>query len=268
MIFDLHTHHRRCGHARGELRDYVEAALTAGLDILGFSDHSPFFAEAADHYKPWVAMARSEFTAYLAEAAQLREEYRDRIRLLIGVESDFFPEHMKLYEKTYASLDLDYVIGSVHVVGDKDIFHPDRWVGATEQFLLAEKERYCDLVAASARSGMFDILGHIDALRGNFPRLDAIETPAEERMLAAIAESGVVVEVNTSGSTKQCGGWYPSDRLLARLREYGIRLTFGSDAHDPRRVGEQYREVRRRLRELGYREWYVFERREPRPVPL
>jgi len=268
LIFDLHTHHRRCGHARGELRDYVEAALAAGLDTLGFSDHSPFFAEEADHHKPWVAMARSEFGAYLAEAARLREEYRDRIRLLIGVESDFFPQHARLYAQTYADLGLDYIIGSVHVVGDTDIFHQDRWAGATEEFLLAEKERYCDLVAASARSGMFDILGHIDALRGNYPRLDEIETPAEERMIEAIAESGVVVEVNTSGNTKRCGGWYPSDRLLRRLREYGIPLTFGSDAHDPERVGDQFQEVRRHLRELGYREWHVFERRERRPVPL
>ncbi|MFI7388455.1 histidinol-phosphatase [Streptomyces sp. NPDC049813] len=268
MIFDLHTHHRRCGHARGELRDYVEAALAAGLDTLGFSDHSPFFAEEDDHHKPWVAMARPEFGSYLAEAARLREEYRGRIRLLTGVESDFFPEHAELYARTYADLELDYIIGSVHVVGDTDIFHRDRWTGATEDHLLAEKERYCDLVAASARSGMFDILGHIDALRGNCPRLDEIRTPAEDRMVEAIAESGVVVEVNTSGNTKRCGGWYPSDRLLGRLREHDIPLTFGSDAHDPERVGDQFHEVRGRLRALGYRDWHVFERRERRAVPL
>jgi histidinol-phosphatase (PHP family) len=55
---------------------------------------------------------------------------------------------------------------------------------------------------------------------------------------------------------------------MARLREHDIPVTFGSDAHDPRRVGEQNEAVRRRLRELGYREWYFFERRTPCPVPL
>ncbi|MER5431765.1 histidinol-phosphatase [Streptomyces sp. NPDC002588] len=268
MKFDLHTHHDRCGHARGTLRDYVEAALAAGLDTIGFSDHSPFFAETEDHHRPWVAMARSQFAGYLAEAASLRAEYRGRIDILLGVESDFFPEHAELYRSVYAGLDLDYVIGSVHVVGESDIFHRDRWTGATEEFLLREKERYCDLVAQSARSGLFDVLGHIDALRGNCPRLEAVDTPAVDRMLRAVADADVVVEVNTSGRTKDCGGWYPADDVLDRARRLGIRMTFGSDAHDPERVGEEHEEVRAHLRGLGYREWYVFERRRPRKVPL
>ena len=118
MAFDLHTHHNRCGHADGSLRDYVEAALAAGLETIGFSDHSPFFGEPEDHHRPWVAMAKSDFRRYLAEAAALREEYRGRIEILIGVESDFFPEHAGIYGSVYANTDLDYVIGSVHVLGE------------------------------------------------------------------------------------------------------------------------------------------------------
>jgi histidinol-phosphatase (PHP family) len=268
MAFDLHTHHSRCGHARGGLREYVEAAIKAGLDVIGFSDHSPFFAEPEDHHLPCVAMPKSEFANYLAEAAALREEYRGRIEILIGVESDFFPEHAELYRSVYAGLDLDYIIGSVHVVGELDIFNPARWENATEEFLLQEKERYCDLIARSARSGMFDILGHVDALRGNYPELAAVQTPAVDRMLRTIAETGVAVEVNTSGSTKQCGGWYPADDVLDRAKYYGVHMTFGSDAHVPERVGEEHEQVRAHLKSLGYREWYVFEQRKPRRVPL
>jgi histidinol-phosphatase (PHP family) len=91
-----------------------------------------------------------------------------------------------------------------------------------------------------------------------------IPTPAAD----AISEADVVVEVNTSGSTKLCGGWYPDDSLLTLLRRHGVRLTFGSDAHDPHWVGNQYDEVRARLREWGYRHWYVFERRNPQLVQL
>ncbi|MFF3956657.1 histidinol-phosphatase [Streptomyces sp. NPDC001890] len=268
MTFDLHTHHSRCGHARGGLREYVEAALSAGLDTIGFSDHSPFFGERADHHKPWVAMAKSDFPGYLAEAAALREEYRHRIRILIGVESDFFPEHIELYRNIYQNLPLDYVIGSVHVVGGVDIFNLERWENASPALLLKEKERYCDLVAASARCGAFDILGHIDAIRGNCPELGAVESPAVERMLRAIAETDTVVEVNTSGGTKKCGGWYPAPDLLDRARFHGIKMTFGSDAHDPERVAEDHERVRERLRGIGYREWYVFEQRKRRRLPL
>ncbi|MDX3311466.1 histidinol-phosphatase [Streptomyces sp. NPDC054884] len=268
MKFDLHTHHARCGHARGELRDYVEAAISAGLDILGFSDHSPFFAEAADHHKPGVAMGKSEFPGYLAEAAALREEYRGRIRILIGVESDFFPEHVGLYRRIYEGIALDYVIGSVHVMGGTDIFDLKRWENASPELLLEEKEKYCELIADSARSGMFDILGHIDALRGNCPEIGSIKTSAVDRMLRVIAETDTVVEVNTSGGTKACGGWYPQPDVLERAAHFGVKITFGSDAHVPERIAEDHELVRKRLREIGYREWYVFEGRERRSLPL
>jgi histidinol-phosphatase (PHP family) len=268
VIFDLHTHHERCGHAEGSLRDYVEAALAQGLTLLGFSDHSPFLAEPEDQHKPWVAMAKSEFPRYLAEAAALREEYRGRIDIRIGVESDFFPESADLYRAYYQKFPLDYIIGSVHVMGDLDIFRPERWDNATEDQLLRDKEHFCALVAQSARSGMFDILGHIDALRATCPELSAVETPAVDAMLRAIAESDVVMEVNTSGSTKPCGGWYPEPKVLERAAFYGVKVTFGSDAHHPGRVGDQHEQVRSRLRELGYREWYVFGNRRREALPL
>ena len=41
MLTNYHTHTRRCGHAVGEDREYAEAAVQAGLKILGFSDHAP-----------------------------------------------------------------------------------------------------------------------------------------------------------------------------------------------------------------------------------
>lgn len=268
MRFDLHTHHERCGHARGDLRAYVEAAMGRGLDVLGLSDHSPFLGEAEDHYKPWVAMAKSDFPGYIDEAARLRDEYRGRIDIRIGVESDFFPEYMDMYRSFYDHFPLDYIIGSVHVMGDMDIFRPERWEGMTETEMRREKARYCDLVAQSARSGMFDILGHIDALRASCPQMEGIGTPAEDAMLRAIADSDVVMEVNTSGSTKPCGGWYPAPTLLERAASRGVKVTFGSDAHDPERVGDEHEEVRRRLRALGFREWHVFEKRQREALPL
>ncbi|MGH8794759.1 MAG: histidinol-phosphatase [Stackebrandtia sp.] len=267
-MFDLHTHHDRCGHARGGLRDYVEAALRAGLDTLGFSDHSPFFAEPVDHVKPWVAMAVGEFPSYVEEAIRLREEYRGRIRLLVGVESDYIPQHAQLYADRYKKFPLDYVIGSVHLLDGVDVFQRSRWETADEAQLRDAKERYCDLVARAARSGMFDILGHVDVIKANCPRMERVDTPASDRMLRAVADADVVMEINTSGKTKDCGGWYPSPELIERACRYGVKVTFGSDAHVPERVGDEHDAVRRRLKEIGFREWYVFEQRKRIRRPL
>lgn len=40
--FDLHTHHDRCEHAEGSIRDYVEAAIDNGLEIIGFRSFASF----------------------------------------------------------------------------------------------------------------------------------------------------------------------------------------------------------------------------------
>jgi histidinol-phosphatase (PHP family) len=243
------------------MREYVESAIAHGLHTLGFSDHSPFFADPEDSPKPWVAMPKSEFGPYLGEAARLREEFAGQINILIGVESDYFADHQRIYRRALTGYSLDYVIGSVHVLDGVDLFRPNRWDGATPDDLLRTKNQYCDLVARSARSKLFDVLGHIDVVKATRPEISLIDTPATERMVQAIAEMDVVVEVNTSGKTKECGGWYPARSILELCQHYGVKLTFGSDAHDPDRIGDEHETVRETLRELGFRDWYVFEQR-------
>lgn len=92
MKFDLHTHHDRCGHAIGSMEDYIKAAVSYGLQAIGVSDHSPFFASQEDRAKPRIAMAKSEFSNYVQEVLKLKEIYQDQIEVLLGVESDFFPD--------------------------------------------------------------------------------------------------------------------------------------------------------------------------------
>lgn len=268
MKFDLHTHHQRCGHAEGNIREYVDEAVKLGLDFIGISDHSPFFGEEADHFKPWVAMAKSEFQSYIEEVLQLKKEYDGKIHVLLGVESDYFPEHEALYRDVYRHYPFDYIIGSVHVSNGYDLFNRKRWERITEQQAIIEKETYYQLIKMSAESQMFDVLGHIDALKGFYPEIAHLKTEAVDDALKAIAESGSVIEVNTSGKTKDCGGWYPSMDLLERAKFYGVDVTFGSDAHQPARVADDWLKVKQVLKELGYREWYIFQSRQKRKLAL
>jgi histidinol-phosphatase (PHP family) len=251
-VIDLHTHHERCGHATGSLRDYVEEALEKGVEILGLSDHAPLFAADEDHALPPVAMPKSEFPAYVAEALALKEEFKGRIEILVSTEADYFSGRMVPYVEALSGCPLDYVIGSVHMFEGLDIFDATRWELCDEGELAAIKTRYFGLVAECARSRLFDVIGHIDALKGSFPALSRVPAPAAaDQMLLAIRDSGAVMEVNTSGDTKQCGGWYPDLDLLERAHHFGVAMTFASDAHVPGRVADQYEDVVRVLREIG-----------------
>jgi histidinol-phosphatase (PHP family) len=267
--FDLHTHHIRCGHADGNIEDYILAGIEAGLQVIGISDHSPYFYHEEDQPSPGIAMARSDFANYVDEVLRLKHKYEGRIEVLLGMESDFFPEFADDYRRAYDGVPFDYLIGSVHQVGGVSIFNRNRWNNLRQSMHVAEKTSYYDLISQSARSGMFDILGHIDAMKGYYP--DFSHIPAHDAIddcLKTIGECGVSIEINTSGSTKDVGGWYPSDEILERALHFGVGVTFGSDAHVPSRVGDEWDLVAKRLKEIGFKQWLFYRKRKPVAVPL
>ena len=67
----------------------------------------------------------------------------------------------------------------------------------------------------------------MDAMKGFYPAFSSIESAALEHTLKVIGENNVAIEINTSGNTKDCGGWYPSDEILERALFYGVNVTFG-----------------------------------------
>lgn len=268
QIFDFHTHHDRCGHAVGKIRDYIETAIANGLDIIGISDHSPYFYREEDHFRPNITMKKSEFPGYVAEVLALKEEYEDKIEVLLGVESDFFPEYMNHYRKQYDKYPFDYIIGSVHYVDGLSIFNKNRWKRLTDDEKVATKDAYYELIQQSARSGMFQILGHIDAMKGFYPEFSEIPSEAVEETLKVIGIENVAIEINTSGRTKSCGGWYPSDAILEQALFYNVDVTFGSDAHNPERVGDDFQLVKTKLKEIGFDRWCIFRQKKKIYVPL
>lgn len=262
MKFDLHTHHQRCGHAIGIIEDYIHAAIEAELDVIGISDHSPFFAEEEEKAFPDAAMAKSEFHGYISDVLQLKEKYLGKIEVLLGMESDFFPEHRELYRSHYSQHPFDYVIGSVHYINATHIFNKKRWEEMDEHDLSTEKERYFQLIQLSVRSGLFDIVGHMDGIKGNCPAISSIQTSVVDRTLQVIADAGTAIEVNTSGKRKECKAWFPSDDILERACHYGVQITFGSDSHDPRHIGYEREQVRQRLKQIGFKNWVFFRQRK------
>jgi histidinol-phosphatase (PHP family) len=267
MLVDYHTHHYRCGHAQGRLEDYVEAAISAGLVEIGLSDHAPIYHLGADpHARPYTAMSQQEFPNYVAEVRALRERYKDRIKVRFGVESDYLPSLEEHYRQMWGGLDLDYVIGSVHWLNEWTIFDPKVPAGEDDWSVYQEYLRYTQ---GLARSGVFDIIGHLDCIktRGHLPTREI--TPLLEETVRVIAESGTTVELNTSGWRKdEVQECYPRPNLLALCQHHGVPVTLSSDAHDPTQVTYAFERAVKLLRDVGYREIATFERRERKMIPL
>ncbi len=263
-MIDLHTHHQRCGHAAGTLREVADWATSRGIAVLGFADHAPRFADARDHPRPGIQMARSQWDDYLREADGLRTELAGRLDLRVGVEADWIPGTETVYREALDRSELDFVLGSVHEVGEWHIYQPHTFENAdTDAF----HRGYWQGVAAAAGSGLFDVLAHLDAIRIMVPSAQADLSREREAALDAIADAGIAVEINGSGLRRD-GRLFPDDALLAGLVRRGVPLSFGSDAHAAGHLGVGWREAGAALARLGVRHLITFKRREPVWWPL
>ncbi|WP_027481018.1 histidinol-phosphatase HisJ family protein [Deinococcus pimensis] len=266
MLVDYHTHHYRCGHATGDLIDYARAAARRGLSEIGLSDHSPIYHLGPDpHARPGTAMAQGEFPAYVEEMRRVRDELRGDVTVRLGVESDYVLGWDDHYRALWQDAGLDYVIGSVHWLGTWSIFNRDLPRGRTRQDVY---EEYLRTTQAAARSGAYDVIGHLDCLktRGHIPDLGV--TPLLEETVAVLREADVTIELNTSGWRKGLGEPFPREAWLNVCFEQGVPVTLGSDSHRPQDVGADFDEAVRLLRRVGYREFAAFEGRVRTMRPL
>lgn len=265
MLVDYHTHHYRCGHASGNLADYVEAAIAAGLTEIGLSDHSPIYHLGDDpHPRPGTAMHRDEFDRYFKEIEEVRDRYADRIAVRLGVESDYVAGWSDFYERLWARYPLDYVIGSVHWLGDWNIFTERLPAGKSAEDVVAE---YFNTTQEAARSGIYQIIGHLDCLKTR-GHLHAELSPIIRETIDVLAETDVAIELNTSGWRKSCDDCYPNRELLRYAAEKGVAVTLGSDAHSPDLVSAGFERALSVLRECGFKHLATFKSRTRHLIPL
>ncbi|AIQ21536.1 histidinol-phosphatase HisJ [Paenibacillus sp. FSL H7-0737] len=273
MHIDYHTHHERCGHAVGKLEEYVQRGIQLGLQQLGLSDHLPLIHVDPASYYPEMAMPMAELPRYVEECLTLKERYRGVIDLRVGLEADYIEGYEDQISEILTTYPWDYLIGSVHFLGEWDITdyrQVDGWEGKDE---LEVYRLYYDAVKKSALSGLYDIIGHMDVIKRfgygpQTPEGKAEVRTLELETLKVIADSGIAMELNASGLTKPCAKMFPAEHLLQEAFKLSIPLTLGSDAHDPAKLGDGLQEARSMLWHTGFRELAVFEGRRRTTVPF
>jgi histidinol-phosphatase (PHP family) len=246
---------------------YLAAASQAGIEELGVSEHVYRFRQALELWRHpfWVQTAADDLDAYC--------EFVAGTPLRLGVECDFIPGAEERTAALLQARDFDYVVGSVHFIGEgADAVDDTAWdvwdgEGDAEQIW----RRYFEALAGCARSGLFDILAHPDLVKvwgraRPLPDQDlrAFYEPAVE----AIAESGIAVELSTAGLRKPVGELYPARGFAEMCVEAGASFALSSDAHLPEQVGFEYAKALEFLEGLGVGEICVFEGRRRRLAPL
>ena len=257
MRVDLHNHTTLCNHATGTTEEYLLRAIELGIDVYGFSDHAPM------PYDPKYRMDISQKTSYEKEILDLKEKYKNDIEVLLAYEVDYLDGYI-LDEVVNAKV--DYLIGTVHFLKNKQ----DMWGFDNPEFIGVYKSKdidtiwseYFDAIESMAKTGLFDIVGHLDLIKvfKFLPKKD-IRLLAEKALLE-IKKSNMVLEINPAGLRKPIKETYPSKILLELAYELDINITFGSDAHAVDQVGFKYEEVKSLAKEIGYTKCMTYSNRD------
>ncbi len=253
MRVDLHNHTVRCNHATGSMEEYIKRAIELKIDIYGFSEHAPM------NFDKEYRLSFNEMRDYENDVILLREKYKNRIKILLGYEVDYLKGYI---DKRVLETNVDYLIGSVHFLNKWGFDNPE-FIGGWESRDIDEIwQDYFDAIRDMAKSGYFDIVGHLDLIKlfKYMPKKD-IGVIAKEALIE-IKRSDMVLELNSAGLRKPIGEIYPSKYLLTLAYELDIPITFGSDAHAIEQVGFGYDNVKKIAKEIGYTKVVTFEQRD------
>jgi histidinol-phosphatase (PHP family) len=273
MLTDYHLHLRpddldatAAEHfTAANVERYRTKAAERGIAELGVSEHIHRFTTALDIWDHpfWREQAHDDIDAYCAFVRETD--------LRLGLEVDFVPGREDRTQNLLERLPLDYVVGSVHFVGEEAVDHDGYDIWATARGAQDVWRRYFELLGEAAASGLFDILAHPDLVKvwgAARPLPEGDLRHYYEEAMDGIASSGIAVEVSTAGLRKPVGEIYPAPAFLEMCVEAGAPVALSSDAHRPEDVGADYERALELLERAGVSELCVFERRARRLEPV
>lgn len=260
VLYESHSHTPLCKHASGLPGEYAAVAERRGLRGVIITCHCPL----PDGFSADVRMAPGEFDSYVALVEEARQEWAGRVDVRLGLESDYYPGVEPWLESLHARAELHHVLGSVHYqVAD---YRARYFTGDVFRY----QQLYFEHLAQAAETGLYDTLAHPDLIKNEDPaewHFARIQ-PFIERALDRIAATGVAMELNTSGVNKALPEFNPGCAQLALMRERGIPVVLGADAHQPSRVGDGFPEALRVLADVGYDEVSFFLNRQRQTVGI
>jgi histidinol-phosphatase (PHP family) len=274
MLTDYHLHLRpdeldarpERYFAEANVERYRAAADERGIAELGVSEHVYRFEQALDVWRHpfWVTYALDDIDAYCAFI-------REQTDLRLGIEADFVPGAEDRMVNLLQARDFDYVIGSVHFIGDVAVDMDDYSVWDSGRTVEDVWKRYFETLGEAARSGMFDVLAHPDLVKvwgAERPQPDGDLRFYYDLAMDGIAESGIAIEVSTAGLRKRAKELYPAPAFLEMCLEAGAPIALSSDAHRPEEIGADYDSAIELLGQFGITELSVFDHRRRRLEPL
>ncbi len=246
MFANYHTHTARCHHATGADEEYVKYAIAEGVKVLGFSDHAPMLYGGG--YESYYKMLPEELPEYTASISRLGRIYSDKIKIHIGLETEYYPSLWNSSLDFWGRHEIEYLILGQHFVGEETDALTDPASRPSDDKLRLTK--YVDTVIRAIDTGKITYVAHPDIL--NYTGRDmGFYYDEMGRLIDAVMAHGMPLEYNLLGMV--CRRSYPRREFFEEAARRGASVIIGCDAHEPYRVAnkEELKEAYRTLSSLG-----------------
>jgi histidinol-phosphatase (PHP family) len=274
LLVDYHIHTPYCGHAHGKIIDYIETAIAAGIQEIGFSDHlGRYYLSKSQRRRYWDwGMSERALARYYLELSDCKDIYQDKITIRIGLEIDYIEGAEHLIEPIVNRYPFDFFLGSIHCIPRFGWKHLVHYSHIELKELYSEYFRLCK---GAIESGLFSSLAHIDfiwryiswpeKLSGQI--LDSIES-----IVALAAGKNACMEINSNGymwsKLHRIEEGDPFIALVDYISRYKTPVSIGSDAHSPESVGKEIPRIIQMLYKKGIRTVRGFEELQPIEIPI
>lgn len=264
MIPDYHLHTEFSGDCDTEVKSLVDKAISLGMKEICITDHNDLdFPELPDEVDFNLDIER-----YIPYLKKIREEFKDKIDIKIGVEQGVMPstcEKLSSFSDKYK--DLDFIICSSHFVDGMDPYYPEFFEKYSEK---EGYEKYFETILYNTEHfNDFNVYGHLDYILRYGPTKARNFDPKEylvifEQIFKNLIYKGKGVEINTGSLTRGLDFAHPNVELLKLYKEMGGEMiTFGSDSHKLDTLGYNFNEESIRLKELGFKYYCTFKNMKP-----
>lgn len=244
---NYHTHTELCGHAIGNVKDYVDEAVKLGFIELGMSDHAhtpEYFMSVADYKRNGLdrIMTDEDFEKiYLPQV--LKEKERKDIKIFLGLETEYFPEFHDYFVNLKNKL--DYLVLGIHFFNYNGKNYSTYFDIDSESI-----EMYTDIAIKAMSSGIYSIFAHPDLFMYSYHSkkgervFDEICERCSKKIIEAAIKYDIYLEVNANGIQNTYRDFpsytnylYPREEFWELVNKTNAKIIIGADAHKPEALG-------------------------------
>jgi histidinol-phosphatase (PHP family) len=266
--FSYHTHTQYCD-GKSTTEELVLRAIELDLTAIGFSSHAPLPKKEV-----W-SMASDMLENYIAEVQGLKQKYKSKIQIYLSLEIDYIPGVTRSFEDFKKESNLDYTIGSVHLVKAKSesefwfLDGPDtNYIHGIEVLFDGDVQKavtaYYNQLIEMIETQKPDVVGHVDKVKMNnmgcfFSEDEKWYVDLLDRIIEVIKNSDTIVEVNTRGIyKKKTNSFFPDAYFLKECKRKSIPVTISSDAHHVDELVLGFDSASKLLKAVGFESVRVF----------